>query len=143
MFWTFHKMPVIYATYLSAFPTFVPADVPPNNSRSIFDVPLACWIQLCFVRLHRNKMTVITSETIVLYFNLIAHWQSYTQKRIMNFEKKYVACVASVSSRVRRESWDESKKKKKGRGRGRGMKEPRFLFSPHPPPSTFFFLLLL
>ena len=25
-------------------------------------------------------MTVITSETIVLYFNLIAHWQSYTQK---------------------------------------------------------------
>ena len=122
---------------------YIPADVPPNNSRSIFDVPLACWIQLCFVRLHRNKMTVITSETIVLYFNLITHWQSYTQKRIMNFEKKYVACVASVSSRVRRESWDESKKKKKGRGRGRGMKEPRFLFSPHPPPSTFFFLLLL
>lgn len=36
-------------------------------------------------------MTVITSETIVLYFNWIAHWQSYTQKRIMNFEKKYVA----------------------------------------------------
>ena len=118
MFWTFHKMPVIYATYLSAFPTFVPADVPPNNSRSIFDVPLACWIQLCFVRLHRNKMTVITSETIVLYFNLITHWQSYTQKRIMNFEKKYVACVASVSSRVRRESWDESKKKRKDGGGG-------------------------
>lgn len=59
-----------------------------DDSRSIFDVPLACWIQLCFVRLHRNKMTVITSETIVLYFNLIAHWQSYTQKRILNFEKK-------------------------------------------------------
>ena len=37
----------------------------------------------------------------------------------------HLACVASVSSRVRRESWDESKKKKKKwRGRGRGMKEP-------------------
>ena len=34
-----------------------------------------------------------------------------------------LACVASVYSRVRRESWDEAKKKKKGRGRGRGMKE--------------------
>lgn len=31
MFWTFHKMPVIYATYLSAFPTFVPADVPSSK----------------------------------------------------------------------------------------------------------------
>ena len=31
MFWTFHKMPVIYATYLSAFPTFVPADVLPSK----------------------------------------------------------------------------------------------------------------
>ena len=35
----------------------------------------------------------------------------------------YIACVASVSTRVRRESWDESKKKKKWRGRGRGEKE--------------------
>ena len=34
----------------------------------------------------------------------------------------WLACVASVSSRIRRESWDESQKKKKGRGRGRGMK---------------------
>ena len=132
-------VPYIRSSWCSTVKTMFAQD----DSRSIFDVPLACWIQLCFVRLHRNKMTVITSETIVLYFNLITHWQSYTQKRIMNFEKKYVACVASVSSRVRRESWDESKKKKKGRGRGRGMKEPRFLFSPHPPPSTFFFLLLL
>ena len=98
MFWTFHKMPVIYATYLSAFPTFAPADGPSSKQclrKTIVDqylmFPLACWIQLCFVSLHRNKMTVITSETIVLYFNLIAHWQSYTQKRILNFEKKYVA----------------------------------------------------
>ena len=139
MFWTFHKMPVIYATYLSAFPTFVPADVPPNNSRSIFDVPLACWIQLCFVRLHRNKMTVITSETIVLYFNLITHWQSYTQKRIMNFEKKYVACVASVSSRVRRESWDESKKKKERTGEGEGNEGTAFPLLPSPSPFHLFF----
>lgn len=99
MFWTFHKMPVTYATYLSAFPTFVPADVPPSKQclrKTIVDQylmfrSLACWIQLCFVRLLKNKMTVITSETIVLYFNLIAHWQSYTQKRIMNFEKKNVS----------------------------------------------------
>ena len=34
-----------------------------------------------------------------------------------------VACVASVSARVRRESWDESKKKKEWRGKGRGKKE--------------------
>ena len=31
MFLTFHKMPVIYSTSLSAFPTFVPADVPPSK----------------------------------------------------------------------------------------------------------------
>ena len=98
MFWTFHKMPVIYATYLSAFPTFAPADVPPSKQclrKTIVDQYLMFrWpagFRLCSVRLHRNKMTVITSETIVLYFNLIAHWQSYTQKRILNFEKKYVA----------------------------------------------------
>ena len=35
-----------------------------------------------------------------------------------------VACVASVSSRVRRELLGREQKKKKGRGRGRGMKEP-------------------
>ena len=29
-----------------------------------------------------------------------------------------LACVASVSSRVRRESWDESKKKKNGKDGG-------------------------
>ena len=34
-----------------------------------------------------------------------------------------LACVASVSSRVRRESWDKSQKKK-GPGRRRGRKEP-------------------
>ena len=34
-----------------------------------------------------------------------------------------VACVASVSARVRRESWDESKKKKEWRGRERGKNE--------------------
>ena len=31
---------------------------------------------------------------------------------------KILACVASVSSRVRRESWDESKKKNDGGGGG-------------------------
>ena len=34
-----------------------------------------------------------------------------------------IACVASVSTRVRRESWEDSKKKE-WRGRGRGKKEP-------------------
>ena len=35
-----------------------------------------------------------------------------------------LACIASVSARVRRESWDESKKKKKGmRGEGEGSEE--------------------
>ena len=33
------------------------------------------------------------------------------------------ACIASVSARVRRESWDESKKKKEWGGRGKGAKE--------------------
>ena len=33
-----------------------------------------------------------------------------------------VACVASVSERVRRERWDESKKKRND-GKGRGEKE--------------------
>ena len=37
-----------------------------------------------------------------------------------HLEKDFVACIASVSERVRRESWDESKKKKGMRGeRGR------------------------
>ena len=40
-----------------------------------------------------------------------------------------VACVASVSSRVRRELLGREQKKKKGRGRGRGMK-PLHLFAP-------------
>ena len=35
-----------------------------------------------------------------------------------------LACVASVSSRVRRESRGTRAKKKELRGRGRGMKEP-------------------
>ena len=34
-----------------------------------------------------------------------------------------LACVASVSSRVRRECWNKSKKKNEWRGRGRGKKE--------------------
>ena len=41
------------------------------------------------------------------------------------FAYESLACVASVSARVRRERWDESKKKKRKewRGRGRGEKE--------------------
>ena len=37
-----------------------------------------------------------------------------------HLEKDFVACIASVSARVRRESWDESKKKKEWGGRGKG-----------------------
>ena len=37
-----------------------------------------------------------------------------------HLEKDFVACIASVSARVRRESWDESKKKKGMRGEGEG-----------------------
>lgn len=80
-------VPYIRSSWCSTVKPMFAQDV----SGSIFDVPLACWIQLCFVRLLKNKMTVTKSETIVLCFNLIAHWQSYTQKRIMNFEKKYVS----------------------------------------------------
>ena len=36
-------------------------------------------------------------------------------------KKAYLACIASVSARVRRESLDESKKKARG-GRGKGAK---------------------
>ena len=35
-----------------------------------------------------------------------------------------LACVASVSARVRRESWDESKKGNDGGGRGRRKRLP-------------------
>ena len=37
-----------------------------------------------------------------------------------HLEKDFVACIASVSARVRRESWDESKKKKGMRWEGEG-----------------------
>ena len=37
-----------------------------------------------------------------------------------HLEKDFVACIASVSARVRRESWDESKKKTGMRGEGEG-----------------------
>ena len=36
------------------------------------------------------------------------------------FEQR-LACIASVSARVRRESWDQSKKKKGMRGEGEGL----------------------
>ena len=138
MFWTFHKMPVIYATYLSAFPTFVPADVPPNNSRSIFDVPLACWIQLCFVRLHRNKMTVITSETIVLYFNLITHSILHSKKDY-EFRKKICSLrskrfLASSARKLGREQ-----KKKERTGEGEGNEGTAFPLLPSPSPFHLFF----
>ena len=49
-----------------------------------------------------------------------------------------LACVASVSARVRRERWDESKKKRNDAGGG-GRRKRCFLFSLPPPPSTIFF----
>ena len=36
-----------------------------------------------------------------------------------HLEKDFVACIASVSARVRRESWDESKKNRNEGGGGR------------------------
>ena len=54
-----------------------------------------------------------------------------------------LACVTSVSARVRREKLGQVQRKKEWRGRGRGKKETlarkRFLFCPPPSPSTFFF----
>ena len=38
----------------------------------------------------------------------------------MHMVKVTVACIASVSARVRRESWDESKKKMGRSGEGEG-----------------------
>ena len=49
-----------------------------------------------------------------------------------------LACVASVSARVRRERWDESQKKRNDAGGG-GRRKRCFLFSLPPPPSTIFF----
>ena len=43
----------------------------------------------------------------------------YVQVRKGEKERQIIACVASVSSRVRPESWDESKKKERtGEGEG-------------------------
>lgn len=74
MFLNFHKMPVIYATYLSAFPTFVPADVPPSKqclSKTVVDQYLMFrWpagFSCVSLGSSKNKMTVITSETTVFY----------------------------------------------------------------------------
>ena len=49
-----------------------------------------------------------------------------------------LACVATVSARVRRESWDE-RKKKEWRERGRGEKEVTSSSLPFPVPCFFFF----
>ena len=43
-------------------------------------------------------------------------------RRIIN-TRHSVACIAGVSARVCRESWQESKKKKEWGGRGKGVKE--------------------
>ena len=61
----------------------------------------------------------------------------------------YIACVASVSARVRRELWDESKKKRNdGEGEGtvilyRDMGNSVFSLLPFPSPFHFFFSLPL
>ena len=47
-----------------------------------------------------------------------------------------LACVATVSARVRRESWDESKKRNDGRGEGERRRWPLL---PSPSPFHFFF----
>ena len=57
----------------------------------------------------------------------------------------YIACVASVSARVRRERWDESKKiGMTGKGEGtvilyRDMENSVFPLLPSPSPCNFFF----
>ena len=49
-----------------------------------------------------------------------------------------IACVASVSTQVWRESWDENKEKE-WQGRGRERRKQRFLFSPPLSPFILFF----
>ena len=61
----------------------------------------------------------------------------------------YIACVTSVSARVRRERWDESKKiGMTGKGEGtvilyRDMENSVFPLLPSPSPVHFFFFFLL
>ena len=51
--------------------------------------------------------------------------QSFCQTELNLHIIRDIACIASVSAQVRRESWDESKKKKRneGEGEGKGAKE--------------------
>ena len=49
---------------------------------------------------------------------------------LIRFVSFHEACVASVSARVCRESWDESKKKNRNDGGGEGERRKRLLANP-------------
>ena len=99
---------------------------------SLISRPVRAWTTWCFYR-----------ECTICYFISYAYICPWMQVHRMTFKRKispgyhHIACVASVSARVRREKLGrEQKKGMTGEGEG---KEGSFLFSPPPPPSTFFF----
>ena len=68
-------------------------------------------------------MKFLSAQFSWIYFDIYEiFWkQFYPFKEILIWPN--IACIASVSARVRQESSDESKKKKEWGGRGKGAKE--------------------
>ena len=73
----------------------------------------------------RTQYTAVKLNTVALFVTKRKNWVMLWVWILIPEIVTWLACVASVSARVRHEHWDESNKKKEwqGRGRGRGEKE--------------------
>ena len=89
-----------------------------GKNRKTFQNPIHC----CQTNTHFSGRE---GNTVALFVTKRKNWVMLWVWILIPEIVTWLACVASVSARVRQEHWDESNKKKEwqGRGRGRGEKE--------------------
>ena len=89
-----------------------------GKNRKTFQNPIHC----CQTNTHFSGRE---GNTVALFVTKRKNWVMLWVWILIPEIVTWLACVASISARVRQEHWDESNKKKEwqGRGRGRGEKE--------------------
>ena len=113
--------------------TFRPNWGPKSRKKNIFETPsppgyLRVWMTTKKVKLSENSLILLEIQFV---------WNNGSQKRSLSIDVwcpisgQFLACVASVSARIRWESWNKSKKRgMKGEGEGREghahQQTPRF-----------------